>query len=106
RIVAVSVEYDLAVTGGLDHDRLFRRSAGGQVIGPVEGGAIGLDGLVEAAIDEAVVLVDSRMNQDDIARLDPRREDIAMVALIRAHIIGREKPDELVGTERSFVAER
>ncbi len=88
---AVAVEHHLAVASGPDHDGLGRRAAGGQVVGPVEGRAVAAELRVEAAVGEAVVLVDAGMDLDHVARPHARREGHGMVRLVRAHEVGRQE---------------
>lgn len=68
RVITSPVDYHLAIAGRLDHDGLVRCAAGSEVIGAVKGRAIGLNVLIESAIDKAVVLIDPGMDQDDIVR--------------------------------------
>ena len=104
-VIAVAVEHHLAVARRLDDDGFVGRAAGGQVIGTVKRRPIGFHRLVEAAINEALVFIGAGMDQDNVARLDPRREDIVVVAFIGAFIIGGQQTDELVRLQRRFMAE-
>ena len=106
RVIVGAVEHHLAVARRLDDDGLVGCAAGGQVIGAVKRSTIALDALVEAAIDKAAVFIRAGMDQDGIARLHPRREDIVMVAFVGAQIIGRQKPDKVVRPQRALMAVR
>ena len=44
------------------------------------------------------------MNQDDVAGLHPRRKNIAVIAFIGTDIIGGEKADEFIGSQRPLMA--
>ena len=73
-LAAVAIEDHFAIARALDDDRFFGRAAGGEVVGAVERSAVGGDGAVEAAIDEAIVLVDAGVDENDVARLHARRK--------------------------------
>ncbi len=61
---------------------------------------------VEAAIDEAIVFVDSRVDENDIAGLHARRHHVRMVGFIGAHVVRGEQAGEGRFLLRAFVAER
>ena len=86
-LAAVAVENHFAVARALDDDRFFGRAAGGEVISAVKGSAVRSDGAIEAAIDEAIVLVESGVDQNDVARLDARRKCVRVVGLVGAHVV-------------------
>src|ERR1019366_5525935 len=83
-LVAIAVEDDVAIAGGLDDDGLVGRAALREGVSALEGRAVSGDGGIEAAIDEAVVLIYTGVDKDGVAGLDTRRGGVGVVGLIVA----------------------
>src|SRR5580692_3298891 len=93
-LAAVSIEDHFAIASAFNDDRLFGGAALSQIVSAVKRGAISGNGTIESAIHEAAVLIDARMNQDDVARLHAGRHGVGMIGLIGAHKIGGEQSSE------------
>ena len=105
-LAAVAIEDHFAVARAFDDDRFFGRAALRQIVGAVERRAVGGDGAVEAAIDEPIVFVDAGVHEDDVARLNARRQRVGMIGLIRAHVVRGHQTGERRLLLGAFVTER
>ena len=104
-LAAVAIEDHFAVARALDDDRLVGRAARGEIIGAVERRAVGGERPVESAIDEAIVFVESGVDQNDIAGLHARRHHVGMIGFVGAHVVGGEQASEGGFLLGAFVAE-
>src|SRR6187549_1236290 len=86
--VAVAIEYHRPIAGGADHDGTLRGATGRKVVGTVEyrthARAIALPG----------VLVESRMNDDDISWLYAREVGIEPVRMRGAEVVSSQQAIE------------
>src|SRR5580658_9069784 len=89
-LIAVAVENHVPVARALDDDRLIGSTALRQIVSPVERRAVRGEGAVETAVDKSIVLVNSGMNEDRIARLHARRRYVRMVGLVGSHVVRGE----------------